>query len=85
MGTAFVLLINFGMMMTEVGTAQEKSTDAILSKIVLSYAVCALSFFTFGYSYANKAYGGFIGTGSYFSQNMVPFESLDLIFQLSFC
>ena len=67
MGVAFVLLINFGMMMTEVGTAQEKSTDAILSKIALSFGVCSLSFFTFGYSFANKAYGGFIGTGRYFN------------------
>ena len=79
MGAAFVFLINLGMMMTEVGTAQEKSTDAILSKIALSFGVCALSFFTFGYSYANKAYGGFIGTGNYFNQSLVPLETLDVI------
>lgn len=66
LGLSFVFLMNLGFIMIEIGTVSNKSVDMIIKKTILSFVVCSLTFYCFGYSLSNYAYGGFIGTGMYF-------------------
>ena len=66
LGSALILLMNFGWMLSEVGSVSSKSTLSVVSKNVFCLVVCTLSFYCFGYGFSRNAYGGFIGTETFF-------------------
>jgi len=53
LGLSFVFLMNLGFIMIEIGTVSTKSVDMIIKKTMLSFVVCSLTFYCFGYSLAN--------------------------------
>ncbi len=53
LGLSFVFIMNLGFIMIEIGTVSSKSVDMIIKKTILSFVVCSLSFYCFGYSLAN--------------------------------
>ena len=53
LGLSFVFLMNLGFIMIEIGTVSNKSVDMIIKKTILSFVVCSLTFYCFGYSFSN--------------------------------
>jgi len=66
LGAALILLMNFGVMLSEVGSVSSKSTLSVVSKNAFCFVISTISFYCFGFGFSRKAFGGFIGSETFF-------------------
>jgi len=69
----------------EVGSVSTKNTSNILIKNLFDTFIGALAYWLVGFSFANEAKGGLIGTANFLTNDFTHKQYLKWIFQYSFC
>jgi Amt family ammonium transporter len=84
--TVTIFQMQLGISMFECGQVNPQSTSNILVKNVSDLFISAIAFYFIGFSFMNRAQGGFIGSASYLlSTSLTNDEILHWLYQFSFC
>lgn len=78
-----VLMVQISFIFFESGSVSTKTTQSVLNKSTFVFVVAAITFYCFGFGFANEAYGGFIGTQYFFAQNLTNTKILQILYQFS--
>jgi ammonium transporter, Amt family len=65
-----IMMIQVGFLFIEYGSVSVKTTKSVLNKSTFILVVSSVAFYCFGFGFSHKAYGGLIGTHSFFSTNL---------------
>lgn len=78
-----VLMVQISFIFFESGSVSSKTTQSVLNKSTFVFVVAAITYYCFGFGFANQAYGGFIGTQYFFAQNLTNTKILKILYQFS--
>lgn len=75
-----MLLLQSSFIFLESGLVSEKTTQSVLNKSSFCFVVSALTFYAFGFGFAEKAYGGIVGAENFFAKDLQNITILKLIY-----